>query len=79
MSVKYVRHESVRVSSFKSWHFPNIDYDKLVAAGFYYDNNGDEVICFCCGVRISGWQNTNHAFMIVFTIMSISKRKRFIY
>lgn len=34
-----------------------LSYFRLAQAGFYYAGNGDEVICFACGVRKSGWKS----------------------
>lgn len=28
----------------------------LADAGFYYEGNGDEVVCFSCGVKYKGWK-----------------------
>lgn len=30
---------------------------RLAEAGFYYEGNGDELICFSCGVRNRNWSN----------------------
>jgi hypothetical protein len=69
MSVEYIRHEflrheSVRESTFQNWPQNKIDFHDLVSAGFYYESNGDEVICFSCNVRISGWSGSSHAFLV---------------
>jgi hypothetical protein len=69
MSVEYIRHEflrheSVRESTFQNWPQNKINFHDLVSAGFYYESNGDEVICFSCNVRISGWSGSSHAFLV---------------
>jgi hypothetical protein len=69
MSVEYIRHEflrheSVRESTFQNWPQNKIDFHNLVSAGFYYESNGDEVVCFSCNVRISGWSGSSHAFLV---------------
>jgi hypothetical protein len=30
---------------------------KLASAGFYYNGNGDEVVCFNCGMKHRNWRN----------------------
>ena len=65
----YIRHEllrhySVRKSSFKLWINKEFDYRSLVDAGFVYSGFGDEVFCFSCGIRISGWKSRSHAFLM---------------
>lgn len=43
-----------RLNTYKKW--PNIlppTPESLAFAGFFYDNNEDEVICFCCGNYLS--------------------------
>jgi hypothetical protein len=69
MSAEYIRHEllrheSVRAGTFQKWPQRNVNFHKLVSAGFYYESNGDEVICFSCNVRISGWVKSTHAFLM---------------
>lgn len=59
-----LRHESIRESSFQNWTSSDVNYHKLVNAGFYYESNGDEVICFSCGIRISGWTSSSHAYLM---------------
>ncbi len=59
MSVEYIRHEllrheSIRESTFEKWQNNKVNPRKLVSAGFYYDSNNDQVICFSCGIYFAG-------------------------
>lgn len=69
MSAEYIRHEllrhhSVRASTFQSWNHGNIDYHRLVSAGFYYESHRDEIICFSCNIRIPGSVSSTHPFLM---------------
>ena len=59
-----LRHYSVRKSTFKNWINNEFKYHSLVDAGFCYSGFGDEVFCFSCGIRVSGWKSTSHAFLM---------------
>ncbi|XP_071114256.1 baculoviral IAP repeat-containing protein 7-A-like [Haliotis cracherodii] len=48
--------ELVRYGTFHSWSNPAAWPNRLAAAGFYYRNQGDEVVCFSCGCTCSDWQ-----------------------
>lgn len=59
-----LRHYSVRKSTFKYWTNKEFPYISLVDAGFCFSGFGDEVFCFSCGIRVSGWKKTSHAFLM---------------
>jgi len=60
-----LRHNCVRKSTFKNWPNKNkSNYNELVAAGFYYSQHGDEVICFSCNIRISGWEAYSQPYFL---------------
>ncbi|XP_067674541.1 baculoviral IAP repeat-containing protein 7-B-like [Haliotis asinina] len=48
--------ELLRYGTFHTWTNPSAWPNRLAAAGFYYRNQGDEVVCFSCGCTCSGWQ-----------------------
>ncbi|XP_046572470.1 E3 ubiquitin-protein ligase XIAP-like isoform X2 [Haliotis rubra] len=48
--------ELVRYGTFHTWSHLAAWPNRLAAAGFYYRNQGDEVVCFSCGCTCSGWQ-----------------------
>lgn len=57
MSKEVMQSEWIRISSFA--HFPlesPVHTLKLAEAGFYYQNKSDEVTCFSCGRKYSGWK-----------------------
>nr|XP_020485299.1 E3 ubiquitin-protein ligase XIAP [Labrus bergylta] len=44
-----------RLGSFAGVQHP-IDHERLARAGFYSTGSGDQVLCFCCGGGLKGWQ-----------------------
>lgn len=56
---KFMNYEWIRLSSFKE--FPassKVSSIRLAQSGFYYSGNGEEAICFCCGLRNDSWNTT---------------------
>lgn len=49
-----LRYEAIRFGTFFNWN-KSFGAWKLVRAGFYYNNRNDEVICFSCGLCLTGW------------------------
>ncbi|XP_014825256.1 PREDICTED: E3 ubiquitin-protein ligase XIAP-like [Poecilia mexicana] len=44
-----------RLSSFAHVRHP-VDHERLARAGFYSTGQEDQVLCFCCGGGLKGWQ-----------------------
>ncbi|KAM6999934.1 E3 ubiquitin-protein ligase XIAP-like [Tautogolabrus adspersus] len=44
-----------RLGSFAGVQHP-VDHERLARAGFYSTGTGDNVLCFCCGGGLKGWQ-----------------------
>jgi E3 ubiquitin-protein ligase XIAP len=61
---EYLRHFSVRKSTFTDWPQNSCDFRELVGAGFYHTQTSDEVICFSCGLKISGLTKDSHPYFI---------------
>lgn len=54
-----MNYEWIRLSSFKT--FPassNVSSIRLAQSGFYFLENGEEAICFCCGLKNESWNTT---------------------
>ena len=50
------KYELVRLGTFSKWPLSTCQYStKLSRAGFFYEGNGDEVVCYVCGVKKSNW------------------------
>jgi hypothetical protein len=50
--------EAVRLATFSTFPSSACAYaTKLASAGFYYNGNGDEVVCFNCGMKHRNWRN----------------------
>jgi hypothetical protein len=46
--------EAVRLATFSTFPSAACAYaTKLASAGFYYNGNGDEVVCFNCGMKFN--------------------------
>lgn len=50
-----LRWEAIRFGTFFNWN-KALGAWKLVRAGFYYNDRRDEVICFSCGLILTGWK-----------------------
>ena len=57
LSKACMSNELIRVSTFSNFPQTGTSLIKLAAAGFYYsEENTDEVICYSCGLRVTGWR-----------------------
>ncbi|KFP75431.1 E3 ubiquitin-protein ligase XIAP, partial [Apaloderma vittatum] len=55
--------EETRLKSFHSWPFSGqLTPKELASAGFYYTGVGDQVVCFCCGGKLSKWEPSDRAW-----------------
>lgn len=53
--------ESARLRSFDEWpKSMKQTPDELSAAGFFYTQKGDRVICFCCGGGLCQWEEQDN-------------------
>ena len=51
-----MKHEFFRLATFRDYPTDNKPFRSLFAsAGMYYNSNDDEVICYSCGIKKSGW------------------------
>ena len=59
-AIERMRSESLRLETFKDFPPDNKQYcTRLAKAGFYYTGHGDEVTCFCCGIRVKDWEEND--------------------
>lgn len=60
-----MKYEILRVCTFR--HYPGEGKPfriLLASAGLYYASEGDEVVCYCCGLRRSGWREVDKPLQI---------------
>ena len=49
-----------RLNTYKKWPVTLVPTsESLASAGFFHNNNGDEVICFCCGNYLYDWESND--------------------
>ena len=52
-----MRYEGVRLKTYTEWPSWGAVWPTLLArAGFYYTRSADEVVCFCCSLRLKSWE-----------------------
>ncbi|KAL5010541.1 hypothetical protein ScPMuIL_012846 [Solemya velum] len=57
--------ELMRLSSFHNCPgLSDQSWLRLAQAGFYYPGQGDQLTCFCCGLRRGGWQSGENPMRI---------------
>ncbi|NXX84361.1 XIAP ligase, partial [Urocolius indicus] len=55
--------EETRLQSFQNWPLNDqLPAKELANAGFYYTGIGDQVVCFCCGGKLSKWEPGDRAW-----------------
>lgn len=55
-----MQYEMLRFCTLRSFPKVNKPYiTRIAEAGFYYANDGDEVVCYCCARRRRNWQETD--------------------
>ncbi|KAL4221219.1 Baculoviral IAP [Mactra antiquata] len=60
-----MRYELLRLYTFHTYPKENKPYIiRLAQAGFYYANNGDEAVCYCCARRRSLWDETDNPWSV---------------
>lgn len=47
---------SDRLKTFDSWPVPFISKQELAAAGFYYTQRNDRVLCYYCNIDVGNWE-----------------------
>lgn len=56
--VPHMRSEQARLQTFSLWPLSApVRARDLAQAGFYYSGQSDRVQCFCCGGKLSDWEN----------------------
>lgn len=63
-----MRFETLRFATFRNFPSDKPFSIRFAQAGFYSTGLGDEVACYCCGVRVSNWSETDspidiHAYL----------------
>jgi len=51
--------DATRVASYKEWSSEKQNILALSEAGFFYMGKNDQVICFCCGGGLKGWEEND--------------------
>lgn len=51
--------ETAMINTFQNWPKRMPKLNKLVAAGFYYTGEKDEVACIACGVLLHEWEDND--------------------
>ena len=60
-----MRFEILRVCTYRNYPGEDKPFRILLAsAGWYYASDGDEVVCYCCGLRKSGWKEIDNPMEI---------------
>ena len=60
-----MKYEILRVCTYRN--YPGEDKPfriQLASAGWYFASDGDEVVCYCCGLRKSGWKEIDNPMKI---------------
>ncbi|XP_052222882.1 uncharacterized protein LOC127838882 isoform X1 [Dreissena polymorpha] len=58
-----LRHEEDRRQSFSTWPRALPSAHDFVSRGFFYTGNGDLVRCFCCGIGLKDFSDTDNPLM----------------
>ena len=60
-----MKYELLRICTFRNYPSENKPFKiQLASAGFYYASERDEVVCYTCGLRKSGWVESDKPFEI---------------
>ena len=60
-----MRFEILRVCTYRNYPGEDKPFRILLAsAGWYFASDGDEVVCYCCGLRKSGWKEIDNPMEI---------------
>ncbi|XP_053404434.1 baculoviral IAP repeat-containing protein 3-like [Mercenaria mercenaria] len=55
-----MQYEMLRFCTLRSYPKENKPFiTRIAQAGFYYANNGDELVCYCCARRKSNWSDSD--------------------
>ncbi|CAC5368219.1 unnamed protein product [Mytilus coruscus] len=62
LSESRMNNELMRLSTLSNFSVHGISLIRLAEDGFFSEGNGDELVCYCCGIRLKGWRtDTNPA------------------
>ncbi|CAC5379793.1 BIRC7_8 [Mytilus coruscus] len=56
--------EWCRLSSFANYPYTSISVIRLAEAGFHYEGNENEVVCFSCGLKCKNWKTNDSPVQI---------------
>ncbi|CAC5395566.1 XIAP [Mytilus coruscus] len=61
LSESRMNNELMRLSTLSNFPVHGISLIRLAEAGFFFEGNGDELVCYCCGIRLNGWRADSNA------------------
>ncbi|CAC5368151.1 BIRC2_3 [Mytilus coruscus] len=56
--------EWCRLASFANYPYTSISVIRLAEAGFHYEGNANEVVCFSCGLKYKNWKTNDSPVQI---------------
>ncbi|OPL33839.1 hypothetical protein AM593_05311, partial [Mytilus galloprovincialis] len=56
LSVSRMSNELMRLSTLSNFPVHGISLIRLADNGFFFEGNGDELVCYSCGLRLKGWK-----------------------
>ena len=60
-----MKYEILRVCTYRNYPGEGKPFRiQMAGAGWYFASDGDEVVCYCCGLRKSGWQETDNPMKV---------------
>ncbi|XP_071127146.1 baculoviral IAP repeat-containing protein 7-like [Mytilus edulis] len=59
-----MKFEWCRLASFSNYPRTNISVIRLAEAGFHYEGNANEVVCFSCGLKYKNWKSNDSPVQI---------------
>ncbi|XP_052087302.1 uncharacterized protein LOC127724405 isoform X2 [Mytilus californianus] len=55
-----MNNELMRLSTLSNFPVHGISLIRLAEDGFFSEGNGDELVCYCCGIRLKGWRTDSN-------------------
>ena len=60
-----MKYEILRVCTYRNYPGEGKPFRiQMAGAGWYFASDGDEVVCYCCGLRKSGWQEIDNPMKV---------------
>ncbi|CAC5378828.1 BIRC7_8 [Mytilus coruscus] len=60
LSESRMNNELMRLSTLSNFPVHGISLIRLAEDGFFSEGNGDELVCYCCGIRLKGWRTDSN-------------------